>query len=605
MPTLSIVPLSTWTNDTLASTLCAQLTEGGSSAVYIEAASQVSPAPFFLLPECFYTLSANVTTLSLHNVIIQGDVSSSSTLGPLARLPSGLIVLDLQTVALVDPSTAYSASYFPYTPNWSQLFSSYPSLQSLTLLKAGINGSLPSVLPVELALFDVSHNALSGTISVSLLASSAVNLTETTLRLSNNQLSGTVPGNLLSKLSTSVGNLNVDFSSNSLTGSIPADLFNVSSLTNLETVDVNFANNQLEGTIPADFLSSSLSRAASITIDMSANRLNGTVTASLFSELEDLESLALNVSSNRISGSVPNFWPTMNSTGLSLASFDFSNNSLTGSIPTTLASIDAPAALQFVQWDLSSNLLSGAIPSGLLGPAPASLLTWKLFLENNQLSGALPSTLFSTADLTQTYTIMLSLASNDLTGQLPADFLSGIPSTLNILSLDLSGNAFGGSVPSAFLEPFTSSSRISLQLSLAECELTGSLPDNLLGAVTTGMSLYFDSNKLSGSYDYESLIYNASINGFKFFDLSASNNELTGPLDIPSVSRGYPLNLNLSDNQLTSLSIDDAATYLSYLDVSNNADMSGKVPQIVFSAGSQVLLFNASNTAAFRSKRWI
>lgn len=564
--------------------------------VYTTSIDDVSDV-FFLLPECFYNLASDLTSFAARNIIIQGNSSLSDQSNPLKRLPAGLIALDLQNVILVDPTVTYTTRAYPYAPNWSEIFATFANLEHLGLAGVGLTGSLPSSLPSAFSNFDVSSNSLNGTIPSSLLASSSANLTELVLNLANNQFSGSIAADLLAGVASSVENLVIDLSFNNLTGSIPATFLDISPLANLETVHVSFASNALKGSIPASFLTSSLSAVAAVTFDVSSNQLNGTVPASLFSELENLGAIAFNASHNDLSGAVPNFWSSMNSTDLSTASFALSNNQLTGSAPTHLAPTSIVTGLQSIVWDLSLNSLSGTLPSALLGPSTSGIVYFKLNLDGNGLSGALPTDLFSTADLANASTILLSLASNSLTGSLPSDFLSGIPSTLLVLSLDLSDNTFGGAIPSGFFALFASVPRSSLQIGLINCGLTGSLPSDFFGQIVNGASLFLDSNSLSGSFDYNCLLTNASSNGFEFLELSASNNKLSGVLDIPSVARAYALDLNLSYNQLSKLNVSTAAIYVKLLDVSHNADLAGNLPQIVFDASSQLLLFNASNTA--------
>ena len=597
LPSITIRPEATWANETFAETICTQLAAESVGDLTIYATGTTGDSTvFFLLPECFYNLASNLSSFAARNLIIQGNSSLANQSDPLKRLPAGLVTLDMQTVVLVNPTTTYSGQSYPYATNWSDIFASFANLQQLALAGAGLTGSLPSSLPSTISHFDVSRNALTGTIPSSILASSASNLSEIVLNLSNNNLSGSISSGLLASIEE-VENVVIDLSSNNLTGTIPAALFDVSPLANLEVVYVSFADNALEGSIPASFLTSSLYAAASVTFDVSSNRLNGTVSAALFSELENLAAVAFNASSNNISGSVPNFWPSMNSTGLSSASFSLSNNQLTGSVLTDLVATSTVTGLQSIEWDLRLNSLSGAIPSGLFGPSTSNLARLKIALDGNDLTGSLPTDLFSTANFSSAYTIILSLASNGLSGSLPSGFLTDIPSTLQVLSLDLSDNDFGGVFSADFLAPFTSIPRISLQLGLINCGLTGSLPTNLFGQITTGVSLFVDSNSISGAFDYNGLLSNASSNGFSWLDLSASNNELSGLLDIPSVARSYALNLNLSHNQLSSLNVSTAAIYIKSLDVSHNIELAGKLPQIVFDASSQLLLFNASNTA--------
>lgn len=594
LPTIGITPDASWTNATFAGVLCESLNTEDLSSIAIEAASDDSP--FFLLPDCLYANASSITSFSASHIIIMGG-DTVNTQDPLSRLPSGLINLELKNVILVHPTSGTSTQSSTYIPKWTQFTASHSSLKRLVITETGIAGNLPSVIPAGVSHFDLSRNALNGSISSSLFANSSVNASNFILNLSHNQLSGSIPENFLSEFSASVSSLEIDLSSNGLSGSIPSTLFQVEALRDLVMVNFELAHNNLEGSIAADWLSHELGNIVSLSLNVSSNRLNGTIDPSLFSELESLVDLSLDASKNRLSGPIPSFWSSMNSTALASVNFDFSHNEITDTIGTALVPPSTSDGPQFVTWDLSSNSISGPLPSALMGSSPSDLISIKLFLQNNSISGALPSGLFSTADLTSLSTVFLSLASNTLAGTIPSDFLSGVPDSLKVLSLDLAENSLSGSIPPSFLEPYTSIPRISLQLNLTRCKLSGSLPEDLIGVITTGAAFYFESNAFSGAYDFYELILNASANGFEWMDFYASDNDLNGQIHIPAVSRNYLLNLGLSRNDFNNLTVDDASTVLVSLDVSENAALTGIVPQILFDGASQLLVFNASNTA--------
>ncbi|TKY73115.1 LRR receptor serine/threonine-protein kinase [Spatholobus suberectus] len=136
----------------------------------------------------------------------------------------------------------------------------------------------------------------------------------------------------------------------------------------------------------------------------------------------------LNLSSNQISGSLTN---NIGNFGL-LEVFDLSSNSFSGEIPEAISSL---MSLQVLKLD--HNRFEQRIPSGIL--KCHSLVS--IDLSSNQLSGTVPD---GFGDVFPNL-ITLNLAGNSINGR-DSD-ISGLKS---IVSLNISGNAFQGSVMSLF-----------------------------------------------------------------------------------------------------------------------------------------------------------
>ncbi|MBA0769739.1 hypothetical protein Gotri_018439 [Gossypium trilobum] len=153
-----------------------------------------------------------------------------------------------------------------------------------------------------------------------------------------------------------------------LTGSLPRELGEFSML---QSLYLNI--NSLSGTIPLELgYSSSLSD-----IDLSDNLLTGVLAPSIWNLCERLVSLKLH--GNSLSGSLPE--PALpNSTCKNLQSLDLGNNKFLGDFPEFVTRFQALKEL-----DLSSNMLSGQIPQSL-----ATLNLGKLNLSHNNFTGMLP-----------------------------------------------------------------------------------------------------------------------------------------------------------------------------------------------------------------------
>lgn len=153
-----------------------------------------------------------------------------------------------------------------------------------------------------------------------------------------------------------------------LTGSLPRELGEFSML---QSLYLNI--NSLSGTIPLELgYSSSLSD-----IDLSDNLLTGVLAPSIWNLCERLVSLKLH--GNSLSGSLPE--PALpNSTCKNLQSLDIGNNKFLGDFPEFVTRFQALKEL-----DLSSNMLSGQVPQIL-----AALNLEKLNLSHNNFTGMLP-----------------------------------------------------------------------------------------------------------------------------------------------------------------------------------------------------------------------
>ncbi|KAJ9555513.1 hypothetical protein OSB04_010127, partial [Centaurea solstitialis] len=276
--------------------------------------------------------------------------------------------------------------------------------------------------------------------------------------------------------------LNLDLSNNKLDG-IPVYLGNLCSLTSLSlygnSIVVNFSNvlknlsgctmvtlqeldvsdNQLTGS-----LSDGIIKFSSLeSLTLSNNHLNGTLSEKVW-ELPNLETLDVSTNS-LVGGTIPvEFWKTWPS---QLTYLNLSSNNISGEVPDLSSNFDSYSTI-----DISSNSFYGTISN-----VPPTLLSLNLSknkfhggisflcqivggslsflnLSHNSLTGKLPDCLWHFNQLK-----VLNLGHNRLSGRIPAsiglrsnNFFGPIPLQLchlmNLQILDLSTNNLDGSIPS-------------------------------------------------------------------------------------------------------------------------------------------------------------
>uniref|UniRef100_A0A0D9Y2A4 Leucine-rich repeat-containing N-terminal plant-type domain-containing protein n=1 Tax=Oryza glumipatula TaxID=40148 RepID=A0A0D9Y2A4_9ORYZ len=255
-----------------------------------------------------------------------------------------------------------------------------------------------------------------------------------------------IPATSWDKLAGSLETL--EFRTNpGLTGAIPASLGRLSSLQSLVLVE-----NNLTGAVPAEL--GSLVRLRRLVL--SGNGFSGQIPASLgnghFAE--------------------------------QLLIMDVSNNSLTGSLPSSLGGLKG-----LLKMDLSNNLLQGSLPPELAGLGSLTLLD----LRNNSLTGGLPSFLQGMASLQD-----LLLSNNPLGGSLGQ---LGWEKLRGLATLDLSNLGLVGAIP----ESMAALTRLRF-LALDHNRLTGDVPARLAELPNIG-ALYLNGNNLTGTLQFSPAFY--------------------------------------------------------------------------------------------------
>ncbi|KAF8080624.1 hypothetical protein N665_0932s0024 [Sinapis alba] len=291
-------------------------------------------------------------------------------------------------------------------------FGSQPSLRILKLARNQLFGAVPGELlqsSIPLQELDLSRNGFTGSIT-------EINSTTLTLlNLSSNGLSGDLPSSLKSCLvidlsgNTFAGDVSVvqkweatpdilDLSSNSLSGALPNFTSAFSRLSVL-----NIRNNSVSGSLPSLWDDSGVSQYS--VIDLSSNKFSGSIPQTFFT-FGSLRSL--NLSMNNLEGPIPfrgsgasellalSFYPQMES-------LDLSTNSLTGTLPGDISTMERIKVL-----NLANNKLSGELPSDLNKLSGLEYLD----LSNNGFNGQLPNKLPSQM-------VRFNVSYNDLSGVVP------------------------------------------------------------------------------------------------------------------------------------------------------------------------------------------
>jgi len=237
---------------------------------------------------------------------------------------------------------------------------------------------------------------------------------------------------------------------------------------------------------------------------------------------------------------------------------DLSNNNLKGTLPSSLANINALERLA-----LSDNEIYGEIPSF------NETNLRELNLTRNKFSGTISPSL---AYIKKLQTLILS--DNELVGTIPRTF----ENSDSLKEMDLSHNALTGSIPQ--LKNYKQLSRVNL----AHNQLIGSIPDT--SQLNTAMHFDFSFNKLNGTlpiFSYTLVTLNLEHNKLTgdfaalrdivyLTHLQLSNNEFTGEFAISTLAWHSLQYLNISSNHITRIPRDkaDENSWPLICDASNN-----------------------------------
>ncbi|CAN6470157.1 unnamed protein product [Victoria cruziana] len=409
------------------------------------------------------------------------------------------------------------------------------------------------------------------------------------LDLSQNDFSGRIPADL--GRCTSLRYLNLSY--NILEGEL-----DVSGLVNLETLDVTV--NRLNGTIKASF---PLNCSSLVAVNLSSNQFSGDVNG-CFDRCTRLQKLDL--SSNSFNGSLwlgfarlKEFSISENNHisgvfssqafahGCELAVLDLSENEIGGNIPAEISSCRGLVVL-----NLWGNKLSGKIPTetGRLQELRV------LILGNNSFDPDIPVSLVNCSKLS-----FLDLSRNGFYGDIPKT----IGKFRQIKALTLHGNLFTGGIVSSGVLEIPNLTRLDLSFN----KFSGELPVELTRASSLKY-LILSNNSFSGSIPPEF----GNLTGLQALDISY--NQLTGTIPREIGKLTSLLWLMLGENMLTGeipREIGNCSS-LMWLNLADNM-LSGALPDELSTIGSKAdatFAFNRQNLAdpigtgeCLVMKRWI
>ncbi|PWA82837.1 GYF-like protein [Artemisia annua] len=377
-------------------------------------------------------------------------------------------------------------------------------LEMLYLNENKLSGPIPSSIEGlvsirQLVLFD---NELTGAIPSSVGKLRNIQM----LAFNNNKLSGKLPASIGHLITLS----GIFFDNNQFTGSIPTSFGNLSNLQEL----ILYTNN-LTGRIP-----SQLGKLGTLQfLDLSRNKLTGRIPSQL-ARLQNLWYLDLSFNSLNLV-TLPKWFSKLHLGTLKLA-----KTGLQGSFPRVLLSSSA-----IWQLDLSGNSLTGELPP-LIGNLTNLML---LNLSNNGFSNAIPLEFKNLSKLTD-----IDLHSNNFSGDINFIFKKNVPEFGAFISIDLSYNSFSGPIKVIGDEPATGSI---VSLVLSHNPIGGTIPKSLSN-VTELSRLLISKNNLVGEIPKELL------NKESLKELDVSGNRLTG--EIPVHNASFPTSAFLGMQEQTS-----------------------------------------------------
>ncbi|KAF8114266.1 hypothetical protein N665_0039s0031 [Sinapis alba] len=324
-------------------------------------------------------------------------------------------------------------------------------------------------------------------------------------------------GNLTSTLLNLHGLSHLDLSHNRLLGPLPPGFF--SALDKLRVINLSY--NSFSGELP---LEQSFGNNGNImffpieTIDLSSNLLQGKILGGSKFLQGALNLTSFNVSNNSFTGPLPSF---LCKSSPQLRKLDFSYNDFNGLISQGLG-----RCLRLSILRAGFNNLSGDIPSEIYNLSKLE----QLFLPSNQLSGKINDDITRLNKLTS-----LELYFNLLEGEIPR----GIGNLFSLRILQLHTNNFSGPVP-----PSLANCTNLVNLNLRVNQLGGSLTELDFSQFQSLSVIDIGNNSFTG--DLPERVYSCkSLTAIRF-----SGNKLTGQIS-PQILKLESLSfLSLSDNKI-------------------------------------------------------
>ncbi|KAK9209694.1 hypothetical protein WN944_002062 [Citrus x changshan-huyou] len=346
---------------------------------------------------------------------------------------------------------------------WNSIFQYYYLNVSGNQIYGGVpkfdSPSMPLITTPSLflgSIFDLSNNALSGSIFHLICQGENFSKNIEFLKLSTNNFSEDIPDCWMNwpRLRT------LNLGNNNFTGSIPTSIGALNSLLSL-----NLRNNRLSGIIPTSFRNFSILEA----LDMGENELVGNIPTWIGERFSRL--MILNLRSNKFHGDFPIQLCRL----ASLQILDVAYNSLLGTIPRCINNFSAMATAD--SSDQSSDILyafsgdnkivedTSLVMKGFLVEYNSILnLVRSIDISMNNFSGEIPVEVTNLQGLQS-----LNLSHNLFTGRIP----DNIGVMRSIESLDFSANQLSGQIPQSM-------SNLSFMnyLNLSNNNLNGEIPSS-------------------------------------------------------------------------------------------------------------------------------
>ncbi|CAN8235447.1 unnamed protein product [Cochlearia groenlandica] len=319
-----------------------------------------------------------------------------------------------------------------------------------------------------------------------------------------------------------------------LSGNFPLSLFDIRSLSSL-----NLSHNHLSGSLPQGFFFSNLDQL--LLLDLSYNRFIGELPLGNGSKNRILN--VLDLSSNLLEGEILSGSVFLEE-GFSLTSFNVSNNSFTGSIPSFLCKTSP----RIKKLDFSYNKFSGFIPVGLGLCLKLSVLGAGF----NDISGEISKEIYGLTELEELY-----LPANHLTGKID----DSITRLTKLTLLELYSNHLQGDIPMDIGK--LNNLRI---LQLHVNNLTGSIPPSLANC-TYLVKLNLRVNRLGGP------LFDLDFSRFQILSvLDLGNNSFTGDFPLSVYSCKNMTAMRFAGNKLTGQILPQVLElkYLSFFSFSDN-----------------------------------
>ncbi|XP_042418835.1 receptor-like protein 46 [Zingiber officinale] len=505
------------------------------------------------LSDAFHNLVSTINMLpslqqlNLHDCII-------------SNIPLSLnFPLNLTSLTTLDLSWNNFNSSFP---NW---LSNLTSLSSLKLEACEIRGTLPTEIRnlISLTHLDLPWNLLSSPLPDTLWKLKHL----TYLDLSSNLLGNSLPLGIMNLSSLSTLHLN----NCSLSGPIPSELGNLTTLNGL-----SLESNLLSGLIPHD-----IGKLVDLEyLELSINSFEGDITEFHLSNLTKLKALILS-ENPFLTIAIDHKWtPPFQLKLISLGSCKLGPR-----FPTWLRS---QQSIRFMH--LYNTSIEGNLPEWFWNSFST---IYFLDLSHNKISGTLPVSLESLTDI-----YYLNFGSNLLEGPIPH-----LPPKLSLL--DLSDNAFSGSLPPTLFTPQLE------YLILSYNQINGSIPSSICNFLTF-QHLNLSNNQISGEIpqcwqEGSSLYYISLGNNMLFGEIPSSlgnlmrleflhlnNNNLKGHLPSSLQNCNQLLVVDLGDNKFSGnipLWIGQSWQWLRILQLGSNMFNGNIDPQLGYLGDLQIIDF--------------